>query len=484
MLRAVRSLVPCFGLAILLGVGCTASTAPSASSTAGGDDGLDGSAPAHDDGGLKEGTALAITPHAVTVAQTGSAKLTCNLPCTFAVEEGAAGGSVAADGIYTAPDAMGVFHVVATSADAQTDTATITVPPIATGTPGQWENVTAPEMPASLFTGSSGFGVGNIVQDPKRPTDMFAGGYGSTWKSTDYGLHWTEVKSNPVPPYGPLGHVLAIADDDGTTATLWNAAPIGAQKVYRSTDAGLTFTLTGTLSGGPDATLYSIVVDPNDSRHLLSGFHETDGLAESIDGGDTWSYVGQTGWPTGGISWFPFFLDTGDPKTTRTTWLAIAQNGGSLCITRDGGAGAHWTIPNGIGGLNHPHGNSGIFQMGDTLFVGGTHSDGASVGDGVYKSLDLGASWTQVSDHAAGIVFGSSKNVYAMWSWACAQCTWDNVDLQYLVAPQPGTIWSGGAKVANGLNWGPNSVAATSDGTHAIYVGSMWSSGLWRYVEP
>ena len=37
----------------------------------------------------------------------------------------------------------------------------VTLPP-ATGTPGVWENVTSPEMPASLFTGASGFGVGNI----------------------------------------------------------------------------------------------------------------------------------------------------------------------------------------------------------------------------------------------------------------------------------------------------------------------------------
>jgi hypothetical protein len=353
------------------------------------------------------------------------------------------------------------------------------------GDGGTWENVTAPAMPSSLFTGSGGFGVGNVVQDPKRPTDMFVGGYGSIWKSTDYGLHWSEVKSNPVPPSGPLGHVLAIADDDGMTATLWNASPIGAHKVYRSTDGGLTFTLTGTLSGGPDASLYSIVVDPYDSKHLLSGFHETDGLAESTDAGDTWHYVGQTGWPSGGISWFPFFLDTGDATTTRTTWLAIAQNGGSACTTHDGGA--HWTVPTGIAGLNHPHGNAGILQLGSTLFVGGTHSNGVtSVGDGVYKSTDLGATWTQVNDKSAGIVFGSTKYVYAMWSWACAQCTWDptGIKVQDMMALQPGTTWTSAAPIANGLSWGPNSVATTSDGVHTIYVGSMWSSGLWRYVEP
>jgi hypothetical protein len=42
-------------------------------------------------------------------------------------------------------------------------------------------------MPASLFTGSSGFGVGNIRVDPARPSDVYVGGYGSIWKSTDYG---------------------------------------------------------------------------------------------------------------------------------------------------------------------------------------------------------------------------------------------------------------------------------------------------------
>lgn len=34
------------------------------------------------------------------------------------------------------------------------------------------------------------------------------------------------------------------------------------------------------------------------------------------------------------------------------------------------------------------------------------------------------------------------------------------------------------------LDWGPNSVATISDGSHTIFVGSMWATGLWRYVEP
>lgn len=73
-------------------------------------------------------------------------------------------------------------------------------------------------------------------------------------------------------------------------------------------------------------------------------------------------------------------------------------------------------------------------------------------------------------------------NVYAMWGWACAGCEGGQ---NYQTAALPGAAadWSAGTLPA-GLTWGPNSVAATSDGTHAVFVGSMWATGLWRYVEP
>jgi photosystem II stability/assembly factor-like uncharacterized protein len=341
----------------------------------------------------------------------------------------------------------------------------------ATGTPGVWENVTSPEMPADLF--NDGFGVGNIRTDPARPSDLYVGGYGSIWKSTDYGKTWARLDSQPNPPELALGHVLAVA---GTApATLWMANVNGDEKVFKSTDGGLTFTLTGTLSEPVDVSLYSIIVDPNDPTHLLSGFHEADKLAESIDGGATWKVFTGAGWPAGGISWFVFFIDTGTAATTRKTWLAIAQNGASAILTTDGGT--TWTKPTGLAGLQHPHGCSQLFQTGGTLFLAGLQGP---QGDGVYRSTDLGKTWTKVTSGSGAIAFGSPKNVYAMWGWACAQCT-DGAQLQ--VSPQPGDAWTKPA-VPAGLNWGPNSVAMTSDGTHSIFVGSMWSTGLWRYVEP
>jgi len=349
----------------------------------------------------------------------------------------------------------------------------------ALGTPGVWENVTSPEMPASLFTGPSGFGVGNIVVDPARPSDLYVGGYGSIWKSIDYGKTWTRLDAKPNPPYLPLGHVLAVA---GTTpATLWMANVAGDMKVYKSVDGGLTFASTGTLPARYDSSFYSIVVDPHDATHLITGFHEADKVAESTDGGETWKFASGAGWPTGGISWFPFFVETGDAPTTRKTWLAIAQDGGSAVMTKDGGA--TWTAPKGIEGLRHAHGGSQLYQTGRTLFIGG---DQAAMGGGLYRSTDLGASWTRVAQGNVAIVWGTAKMIYAMWGWACASCGVKEGGPQYQAAPQPGdpAAWSKGPALPDGLVWGPNSVAVTSDGTHGVFVGSMWATGLWRYVEP
>jgi hypothetical protein len=346
--------------------------------------------------------------------------------------------------------------------------------PPALGTPGVWEEVTSKEMDPELF--SDGFGIGNIVTDPARPTDLYAGGYGSIWKSTDYGLTWKRLDSKPNPPSLALGHVLAVA---GTTPpTLWMANIIGEEHVFKSTDGGLTFTLTGTIAEEPDAaSLYSIVVDPNDATHLLSGLHEQDKVLESSDGGETWKFVSGAGWPDGGKSWFPYFVDVGDPIKSRKTWFAIGQDGGSAVMTTD--AGATWTKPTGLEGLQHPHGGTGFYQDAAALFVAGV----GGAGDGVYRSTDLGKSWTRVATGSGGVVWGTPKNLYVMWGWACSGCGLDEGGPQYQTAPQPGTTWSKGTVPAS-LDWGPNSVAVTSDGTHSVIVGSMWATGLWRYVEP
>lgn len=342
-------------------------------------------------------------------------------------------------------------------------------PCVAAGTcpPGVWINVTPSDMPASVLRPTANvFGPGSIVGDPARPSDLYVGGSAAgLWKSSDYGFTWTQI--NDTLPDVPRGAVIAVA---GTTPpTIWAA---GYNVIYKSVDGGSTFTETAI-----DVSLYSLKVDPNDPSHLVSGLHEADGIVESIDGGASWQTVGGTGFPTGGISWYPYFIDTGSAATTRKTWFAIAQNGASAVITSDGGAS--WTIPNGLSGLQHPHGNSQIYQSGSTIFVAGLSGPD---GQGVYRSSDLGASFTRVDSGQTpeAVVWGTSKNVYAMYAWACSGC---DLGTQFEIAPQPGTDWTA-ATVPSELVIGPNSVVVTGDGIHSVFVALMWDQGLWRYVEP
>jgi photosystem II stability/assembly factor-like uncharacterized protein len=336
----------------------------------------------------------------------------------------------------------------------------------ATCPPGAWVNVTPPGMADVLRPTANEYGPGSIVGDPARPSDIYVGGSSAgLWKSSDYGNSWALI--NDTLPDVPRGAVIAVA---GTMpATIWAA---GYNTIYKSVDGGQTFTETAL-----DVSLYSLKVDPNDATHLISGLHEADGIVESTDAGATWKLVGGAGFPTGGVSWYPYFIDTGSAASTRRTWFAIAQNGASAIMTND--QGATWTVPQGISGLQHPHGNSQIFQSGSTLFAAGIYGPD---GQGVYRSADLGASWSRADsgEKPEAVVWGTSKNVYAMYAWACSGC---DLGTQFEIASQPGTTWAP-ADVPAELVIGPNGVVATSDGTHNIFVGLMWDQGLWRYVEP
>ena len=330
---------------------------------------------------------------------------------------------------------------------------------------GTWINVTPKDMDATVLRPSKdAYGPGSIVRDPARPSDLYVGGSkAGLWRSTDYGNTWSLLTKDL--PDVPRGVTIAVA---GTSPpTLWAAS---YNELFKSVDGGQSFRTIKL-----DASLYSLQVDPHDDTHLLSGLHEADGLLESSDGGETWHSVAGGSWPAGGVSWYPYFIDSGDPAATRKTWLAIAQNGATPSWTHDGGA--HWSEITDLRGLQHPHGNSQLYQRGQSLFIAGV----SGPGQGVYRSADLGQHWARVDSGNApeALVWGTARNVYAMYAWACSNC---DLGTSFERAAWPGDSWSA-VSVTSALQIGPNSVVVTSDGTHEIAVAVMWDQGIWRYVE-
>jgi hypothetical protein len=221
-----------------------------------------------------------------------------------------------------------------------------------------------------------------------------------------------------------------------------------------------------------------MVADPYTSAHLISGTHESAVIVESTDGGMTFTKATLPAGMLAGVSWYPFFIDTGDAKTTADRWLAIPQGGGGTWLTTDGGAS--WTkVNNGL----HGHGNAQIYQDGPGGAVFMSVINGTN-GNGVYRSMDLGATWTKVdtSGSPQAIAWGTPKAVYSMWGWASGPN--GNVTPSFESAPQPATKGWTGIATPPAMTQGPNSVAVTKNGTQTIFVGCMWKAGLWRYIEP
>ena len=72
-------------------------------------------------------SALTISPTTVSLNQGATQAFTANLPVTWTVEEGAAGGAISGSGLYTAPLAPGTYHVQANSVASGTATAVVIV---------------------------------------------------------------------------------------------------------------------------------------------------------------------------------------------------------------------------------------------------------------------------------------------------------------------------------------------------------------------
>jgi hypothetical protein len=346
------------------------------------------------------------------------------------------------------------------------------------GTVGAWADVTPAgiDLTSGHFNGDN-FGAQDVLVDPARPSDLYAFFcHQGVYKSTDYGQTWAKVntgtngaKIDSGKPWGE-GIDSNRCRDPNTPPTLYSA---GSQnQFWRSIDGGVNWTGHDLPNDGKARPndVYDVDVDPYDGKHLIVGFHEESGLAESTDGGDTWKAITLAGGMSAGTSWYPFFIDTGDVATTRTTWLMLTQVTGSGVGTwRTVDAGKSW---NQVEKNEHQHGGTQLFQNQGAVYMAGVYS---AQGWGVLRSTDHGATWTHVgSGGSQSVVYGTAKYVYA-------QAAPFGDQSQAERAPLPGTTWSTWPLT---MKDGPKRAAVSNDGSHNIIVGGNWMAGIWRYVEP
>jgi hypothetical protein len=357
-----------------------------------------------------------------------------------------------------------------------------TAPPMGDGAGGgpigQWTNVT----PAGISLVESDFdgencGVQDVLVDPARPSDLFAFVcHQGVWRSSDYGQSWRKVNGGPGSAAIDAGKPWAEGIDSdrcrdpGTPPTLHSAGSQGG--FWRSPDGGVSWTRFALPEDGKPHPQdgYDVEVDPYDGKHLLLGFRDQTGLAESTDGGETWRTVPLAPGMAAGSSWYVFFIDSGEAAETRGTWLAIAEATSAGAGTwRTPDAGASWRK---VESNEHPPGGSQIHQRDGLVYMAGVHG---SRGPGVYRSTDLGETWTHVSGGSSqATVYGTTSYIYAQPAPSADQASAAR-------APQPGTSWSAWPLP---MADGPKRVAITHDAAHHIIVSGNRLAGLWRFVEP
>src|SRR5438876_495633 len=209
---------------------------------------------------------------------------------------------------------------------------------------------------------------------------------GGVWKSTDGATTF-----KPVFDEQPVQSIGAIAVDPTHHDNVWvgtgetwtrNSVSIG-NGIYKSTDAGESWTVLTTASGKglPPKPYGRIAVRfaPSEPKTAYAFIESTDsGLLVSHDGGDSWERGDKSQW----MVWRPFYFANliVDPRDAKR----VFKTDGNLILSEDGGKS--FSV---VGGFNGMHGDL------HDLWIDPNNSQHVFAGDdgGLWISYDGGNRW-------------------------------------------------------------------------------------------
>src|SRR5438067_3284989 len=251
---------------------------------------------------------------------------------------------------------------------------------------------------------------------PSQPNVFYIGAVnGGVWKSDDYGR-----TLSPIFDQQPTQSIVAIAVAPSNSDIVYVASGEGLQRpdlsigdgIYKSTDAGKTWTHLGLREG---QQIRALAIDPRDPNRLFAavlghpyGSNPERGIFRSTDGGATWQQVLYKDENTGGSD---VAIDPSNPNIVYACmWQsrlgpwednnAFAGTGGGLFKFTDGGS--TWQklgkgLPDELVQINIANANSKPSRLYATLSTTKPSDYASGKGVGFYRSDDAGESWTQIT---------------------------------------------------------------------------------------
>ena len=247
---------------------------------------------------------------------------------------------------------------------------------------------------------------------PNQPNLFYIGAVnGGVWKSDDYGRTWT-----PIFDQEPTQSVGAIAVAPSDPNIIYVASGEGLHRpdlsvgngIYKSTDAGKTWTHLGLRDG---QQIPALVVDRRDPNKLFAavlghpyGPNDERGIFRSTDGGSTWQKVLYKDENTGGSD---VEIDPSNPDVLYASlWEAregpwednnqFQGTGGGLFKSTDGGS--TWRpltngLPKNLTQINVAIAASEPSRLYAAVATTDRGEYGSAAGLGLYRSDDAGESW-------------------------------------------------------------------------------------------
>jgi photosystem II stability/assembly factor-like uncharacterized protein len=227
-------------------------------------------------------------------------------------------------------------------------------------------------------TGYASKSVGALAVVPGDPNTVYWGTNGGVLKTTNGGASWAQVFDGG--DSGPNAYVSGVAIASSNVRTVYAGVPGGS--VYKSVDAGGSWSNMGPFGALTTAFVKPLIVDATSSDTVYAGLQNGQGVWKSTGGAFT--QLGATTDPIYGCGTTSMAIDT----KTNTIYANCYESG--VYVTTNGGG--MWTVtgpqPRGINNYALDIAASSP----STLYVGYWPGDG-----GVAKTVNGGTTWTSAS---------------------------------------------------------------------------------------